>query len=130
LGRYLLPRWQFFYQARNRESLEISIVLAAVNSFASGFDLWFLAGKDPQWAVDASPRMERWANDHAGRYHYGDARGSSARDERRGCQNRPLNRLKRWLYFDEEQEVRALIEKIGIVPVIRTASPERGEICG
>src|SRR4029077_18611712 len=71
-------------------------------------------------------RSRSWSvgYDHSGRYHYGDARRSSSRDERRGCENRPLNPTKGGVSLMKKQEVRALIEKIGIVPVIRTSSRE------
>jgi 2-dehydro-3-deoxygluconokinase len=41
-----------FYQARNRESLEIFDRVGGGDSFASGLIYGFLAGKDPQWAVE------------------------------------------------------------------------------
>ena len=41
-----------FYQARVRENLEIYDRVGGGDSFASGLIYGFLAGKDPQWAVD------------------------------------------------------------------------------
>jgi 2-dehydro-3-deoxygluconokinase len=41
-----------FYQARNRESLEILDRVGGGDSFASGLIYGFLAGRDPQWAVE------------------------------------------------------------------------------
>jgi 2-dehydro-3-deoxygluconokinase len=41
-----------FYQAKNRENLEIFDRVGGGDSFASGLIYGFLAGKDPQWAVD------------------------------------------------------------------------------
>jgi 2-dehydro-3-deoxygluconokinase len=41
-----------FYQARNRENLEILDRVGGGDSFASGLIYGFLAGKDPQWAVE------------------------------------------------------------------------------
>jgi 2-dehydro-3-deoxygluconokinase len=41
-----------FYQARNRENLEIFDRVGGGDSFASGLIYGFLAGKDPQWCVD------------------------------------------------------------------------------
>jgi 2-dehydro-3-deoxygluconokinase len=41
-----------FYQARNRENLEIFDRVGGGDSFASGLIYGFLAGKDPQWAVE------------------------------------------------------------------------------
>jgi 2-dehydro-3-deoxygluconokinase len=40
------------YQARNRENLEIFDRVGGGDSFASGLIYGFLAGKDPQWAVE------------------------------------------------------------------------------
>jgi 2-dehydro-3-deoxygluconokinase len=41
-----------FYQAKNRENLEILDRVGGGDSFASGLVYGFLAGKDPQWAVE------------------------------------------------------------------------------
>jgi 2-dehydro-3-deoxygluconokinase len=41
-----------FYQASNRENLEIFDRVGGGDSFASGLIYGFLAGKDPQWAVE------------------------------------------------------------------------------
>ena len=41
-----------FYYAKNRENLEIYDRVGGGDSFASGLIYGFLAGKDPQWAVD------------------------------------------------------------------------------
>lgn len=41
-----------FYQARERKDLEIFDRVGGGDSFASGLIYGFLAGKDPQWAVD------------------------------------------------------------------------------
>lgn len=41
-----------FYQAMNREKLEILDRVGGGDSFASGLIYGFLAGKDPQWAVE------------------------------------------------------------------------------
>jgi len=41
-----------FFQATNRESLEILDRVGGGDSFASGLIYGFLAGKDPQWAVE------------------------------------------------------------------------------
>jgi len=41
-----------FYQAKNRENLEIFDRVGGGDSFASGLIYGFLTGKDPQWAVD------------------------------------------------------------------------------
>src|ERR1700688_4888362 len=41
-----------FYQARNRENLEIFDRVGGGDSFASGLIYGFLAGKDAQWAVE------------------------------------------------------------------------------
>ena len=41
-----------FYQARNRENLEIFDRVGGGDSFASGLIYGFLAGKDPQWAIE------------------------------------------------------------------------------
>jgi 2-dehydro-3-deoxygluconokinase len=41
-----------FYQAKNRESLEIFDRVGGGDSFASGLIYGFLAGKGPQWAVE------------------------------------------------------------------------------
>jgi 2-dehydro-3-deoxygluconokinase len=41
-----------FFQARNRESLEIFDRVGGGDSFASGLIYGFLAGKGPQWAVE------------------------------------------------------------------------------
>jgi len=41
-----------FYQAKNRENLEILDRVGGGDSFASGLIYGFLAGKDPQWAVE------------------------------------------------------------------------------
>ena len=41
-----------FYQARNRENLEILDRVGGGDSFASGLIYGFLAGKDAQWAVE------------------------------------------------------------------------------
>jgi len=41
-----------FYQATNRENLEILDRVGGGDSFASGLIYGFLAGKDPQWAVE------------------------------------------------------------------------------
>jgi len=41
-----------FYQARNRENLEIFDRVGGGDSFASGLVYGFLAGHDPQWAVE------------------------------------------------------------------------------
>jgi 2-dehydro-3-deoxygluconokinase len=41
-----------FYQATNRENLEIFDRVGGGDSFASGLIYGFLAGKDPQWAVE------------------------------------------------------------------------------
>jgi 2-dehydro-3-deoxygluconokinase len=41
-----------FYQAKNRENLEIFDRVGGGDSFASGLIYGFLAGKDPQWAVE------------------------------------------------------------------------------
>src|SRR5258708_13153834 len=41
-----------FYQATNREDLEIFDRVGGGDSFASGLIYGFLAGKDPQWAVE------------------------------------------------------------------------------
>jgi len=41
-----------FYQAKNREDLEIFDRVGGGDSFASGLIYGFLAGKDPQWAVE------------------------------------------------------------------------------
>jgi 2-dehydro-3-deoxygluconokinase len=41
-----------FYQAKNRENLEIFDRVGGGDSFASGFIYGFLAGKDAQWAVE------------------------------------------------------------------------------
>jgi len=41
-----------FYQARNRENLEILDRVGGGDSFASGLIYGFLQGKDPQWAVE------------------------------------------------------------------------------
>jgi len=41
-----------FYQARNRENLEIFDRVGGGDSFASGLIYGFLAEKDPQWAVE------------------------------------------------------------------------------
>ena len=43
-----------FYQARVRENLEIYDRVGGGDSFASGLIYGFLAGKDPQWAVDCA----------------------------------------------------------------------------
>jgi len=41
-----------FYQARNRENLEIFDRVGGGDSFASGLVYGFLAGQDPQWCVE------------------------------------------------------------------------------
>ena len=41
-----------FYQAQNRENLEIFDRVGGGDSFASGLIYGFLAGNDPQWAVE------------------------------------------------------------------------------
>ena len=41
-----------FYQAKNRENLEIFDRVGGGDSFASGLIYGFLAGHDPQWAVE------------------------------------------------------------------------------
>ena len=41
-----------FYHAKNRENLEIFDRVGGGDSFASGLIYGFLAGKDPQWAVE------------------------------------------------------------------------------
>jgi 2-dehydro-3-deoxygluconokinase len=41
-----------FYEAKERPNLEVLDRVGAGDSFASGFFYGFLAGKDPQWAVD------------------------------------------------------------------------------
>jgi 2-dehydro-3-deoxygluconokinase len=41
-----------FFQATNRENLEILDRVGGGDSFASGLIYGFLSGKDPQWAVD------------------------------------------------------------------------------
>ena len=41
-----------FYHARNRENLEIYDRVGGGDSFASGLIYGFLAGRDPQWAVE------------------------------------------------------------------------------
>jgi 2-dehydro-3-deoxygluconokinase len=41
-----------FYQAKNRENLEILDRVGGGDSFASGLIYGFLAGNDPQWAVE------------------------------------------------------------------------------
>lgn len=41
-----------FFQAKNRENLEIFDRVGGGDSFASGLIYGFLAGKDPQWAVE------------------------------------------------------------------------------
>jgi 2-dehydro-3-deoxygluconokinase len=41
-----------FYQAKNRENLEILDRVGGGDSFASGLIYGFLSGKDPQWAVE------------------------------------------------------------------------------
>jgi len=41
-----------FYQAKNREDLEIFDRVGGGDSFASGLIYGFLAGKDPQWVVE------------------------------------------------------------------------------
>jgi 2-dehydro-3-deoxygluconokinase len=41
-----------FYQAKNREDLEIFDRVGGGDSFASGLIYGFLAGKEPQWAVE------------------------------------------------------------------------------
>jgi len=41
-----------FYQAKTRENLEILDRVGGGDSFASGLIYGFLAGKDPQWAVE------------------------------------------------------------------------------
>jgi 2-dehydro-3-deoxygluconokinase len=41
-----------FYQAKNRENLEILDRVGGGDSFASGLIYGFLAGQDPQWAVE------------------------------------------------------------------------------
>jgi 2-dehydro-3-deoxygluconokinase len=41
-----------FFQARNRENLEILDRVGGGDSFASGLIYGFLTGKDPQWAVE------------------------------------------------------------------------------
>ena len=41
-----------FYEAKHREGLEIFDRVGGGDSFASGLIYGFLAGKDPQWAVD------------------------------------------------------------------------------
>jgi 2-dehydro-3-deoxygluconokinase len=41
-----------FYEAKTRENLEIYDRVGGGDSFASGLIYGFLAGKDPQWAVD------------------------------------------------------------------------------
>jgi 2-dehydro-3-deoxygluconokinase len=41
-----------FFQARNRENLDIFDRVGGGDSFASGLIYGFLAGKDPQWAVE------------------------------------------------------------------------------
>jgi len=41
-----------FYQARNRENLEILDRVGGGDSFASGLIYGFLEGKDAQWAVE------------------------------------------------------------------------------
>ena len=46
---YALDR---FHEARVRENLEIYDRVGGGDSFASGLIYGFLAGKDPQWAVD------------------------------------------------------------------------------
>jgi len=41
-----------FYQAKNRENLEIFDRVGGGDSFASGLIYGFLAGQDPQWSVE------------------------------------------------------------------------------
>jgi 2-dehydro-3-deoxygluconokinase len=41
-----------FYQAKNRENLEIFDRVGGGDSLCFRPDLWFPAGKDPQWAVE------------------------------------------------------------------------------
>src|SRR5437588_380854 len=41
-----------FYQAKNRENLEIFDRVGGGDSFASGLIYGFLSGKDPQWSVE------------------------------------------------------------------------------
>jgi 2-dehydro-3-deoxygluconokinase len=41
-----------FFQAKNRENLEIFDRVGGGDSFASGLIYGFLEGKDPQWSVD------------------------------------------------------------------------------
>jgi 2-dehydro-3-deoxygluconokinase len=41
-----------FYQAKNRENLEIFDRVGGGDSFASGLIYGFLAGQEPQWAVE------------------------------------------------------------------------------
>ena len=43
-----------FYQAKNRENLEICDRVGGGDSFASGLIYGFLSGKDPQWAVECA----------------------------------------------------------------------------
>jgi 2-dehydro-3-deoxygluconokinase len=41
-----------FYQAKNRDNLEIFDRVGGGDSFASGLIYGFLAGQDPQWSVE------------------------------------------------------------------------------
>src|SRR6202166_3600641 len=50
-----------FYQATNRENLEIFDRVGGGDSFASGLIYGFLAGKDPQWAVECGAAHGRLA---------------------------------------------------------------------
>src|SRR5438128_7019114 len=59
-------------------------------------------------------------DDNAGRHDDGDTRRSFAGDEGSGRSNRTLRGHVRM----RKQEVRAIIEKVGIVPVIRASSAE------
>ena len=60
LGRHLLLRTGRFYEATEREDLEIFDRVGGGDSFASGLIYGFLSGQGPSGRWSAAPRMARW----------------------------------------------------------------------
>ena len=71
------------YRSRAHDALEIWDRVGGGDSFASGLIYGFLAGKDPQWAVDCGAAHGALAMTTPGRHHDGEPRRGRARDEGR-----------------------------------------------
>ena len=79
-----------FYQAQEREGLEIFDRVGGGDSFASGLIYGFLSARSPQWNVECGAAHRCPGDDHAGRHQHGHPEGSHSSNGRQGRSYREI----------------------------------------